>query len=167
MGLLQPESGLLFWMVVSFAVVLFVLAKFGFPIIVRSVNKRKDFIDNSLSAAKEAEERLAKVQAHTQELLSKAEGERAEIIRDANQTREKMIRQAVQEASDERERLIKEARANAEDEKEEILAGARREVAAISVEVTERLLRKQLEDTPSQNALINRIFDEITAEENK
>lgn len=164
MGLLQPESGLLFWMVLSFGIVLFILAKFGFPVILRSVNKRKEFIDGSLAAAKEADERLEGVKAHTQELLDKAEKERAEIIRDAGRMRDEMIRKATEEAALERKRLIEEARERAEAERETILSGARREVASISVEITEKLLRRQLEDIPSQNALISRIFDEIEAE---
>lgn len=167
MGLLQPEAGLLFWMVVSFAIVLFILAKFGFPIILKSVNKRKDFIDSSLAAAKEADERLAKVQARTNELLAKAESDRSEIIKEANLTREKMLQQATLEAAAERKRLIEQARERAETERQTILSGARKEVASISVEVTERLLRKQLEDIPSQEALIGRIFDEIEAAEEK
>ena len=76
MGLLQPEAGLLFWMTLAFAVVFILLAKFGFPVILRSIDSRKEFIDSSLDAAREAERKLASLRAEGDAILEKAARER-------------------------------------------------------------------------------------------
>lgn len=78
MGLLQPEAGLLFWMTLAFAVVFILLAKFGFPVILRSIDSRKEFIDSSLDAAREAERKLASLRAEGDAILEEAARERTE-----------------------------------------------------------------------------------------
>ena len=64
MSLLTPDSGLLFWMIVSFGIVFVILSKYGFPVIVKAIEQRKAYIDNSLETARQANERLARSQSH-------------------------------------------------------------------------------------------------------
>ena len=85
MNLLTPDPGLLFWMVLSFGVVFFLLAKFGFPVIVKAINERKEFIEMSLLSAKQANERLVSIQAEGEKLLAEAKAQQKEIIAGAIQ----------------------------------------------------------------------------------
>ena len=79
MSLLVPDSGLLFWMLLSFGIVFFVLAKYGFPVIVKMVNERKEYIDRSLVVAKEANEQLANLKAEGETIMAKAHEEQARM----------------------------------------------------------------------------------------
>lgn len=165
MGLLQPESGLLFWMALAFGVVFILLAKFGFPVILRAVDERKQYIDSSLDAAREAERRLASLEADGRALVAAAEAERAGILRDAAEARERMIAEAKQKAEAEGARLLAEARTQADVERQEILRDARRQVALLSVALTERMLRRNLGDETSQTALAETLLDEMNRKE--
>lgn len=100
MGLLQPEAGLLFWMTLAFAVVFILLAKFGFPVILRSIDSRKEFIDSSLDAAREAERKLASLRAEGDAILEEAARERTELLREAAATREQLLREARRKADE-------------------------------------------------------------------
>lgn len=80
MSLLVPDSGLLFWMLLSFGIVFFVLAKYGFPVIIKMVNERKEYIDRSLVVAKEANEQLANLKAEGETIMAKAHEEQARIL---------------------------------------------------------------------------------------
>lgn len=128
MGLLQPEAGLLFWMTLAFAVVFILLAKFGFPVILRSIDSRKEFIDSSLDAAREAERKLVGLRAEGDAILEKAARERTELLREAAATREQLLREARRKADEEGERIVAAARAKAEAEREAILQDARHHV---------------------------------------
>ena len=161
MGLLQPESGLLFWMTLAFAVVYFLLAKYGFPVILQAIESRKKYIDNSLNAAKEAEKKLIEIQANSQTILDEAGKQRAEILREATATREQILRDARQKADDEGVRIIAAARDKAKAEREAILQDARHQVAILSVAITEKILRQKLEDKSLQTSLAEKIFDEM------
>ena len=94
MSLLMPDSGLLFWMLFAFLVVFFILAKFGFPVITKMVNERKSYIDNSLIAAKQANEQLANLKAEGESILAKAHEEQARILYEAAKTREQIVAEA-------------------------------------------------------------------------
>ena len=92
MSLLTPDSGLLFWMVIVFGIVFVILAKYGFPVITRMVDERKQYIDKSLLAAREANEQLANIKADSEMILAKAYEEQARILNEAVATRERILR---------------------------------------------------------------------------
>jgi len=164
MGLLQPEVGLIFWMTLAFGLVFFLLAKFGFPIILKSIEERKDFISSSLTAAHEAEVKVAQVEKTCQTMQTQAETKRAEILQQASDQREQLMQQAREEAGQEREKLISEARQEAQTEKEAILRDAHSQVVMMALELTERLLRENLQDKASQTLLAERLLEEIHTE---
>ncbi len=161
MGLLQPAMGLLFWMSLAFGIVLFVLCKWGFPVIVRSIEERKKFIDSSIAAAHEAQEKLERITETSQAMLEEAQAQRQQILRDVAQERERIIALAKEKAELEGARIVSQARETAEAEREEILREARSQVASLAIEIAEKLLRKQLEDGKSQTELAQRLLDEI------
>ena len=110
MNLITPDGGLLFWMVVIFAVVLFILAKWGFPIITSSVEARSKRIADSLRKADEVERKEAIMAEERQQMIDQAKKEQARILREASAAREEILSKARQEAADETAKMIAHAR---------------------------------------------------------
>ena len=152
MGLLQPEPGLLIWMTLAFAVVFILLAKFGFPVIQKSVDRRREYIDSSLAAAGEAQKKLDDLQVQMDEVRRDAEKQKTEILRSAVQTREQLIAEARRKAGEEGEKIIAAAKASAQLESDAIIRDARHQVALLSIAISERLLRERLSSDPQSLA---------------
>ena len=163
MDLLIPSTGLLFWMSLTFLVVLFLLWKFGFPVITTMVKERQAFIDDSLRKAHEANERLANIQKEGESILQEAREKQAQILKEAAETRDAIVEQAQTKARSEGARLLDEAKAAIEQEKKAAIADIRQQVAALSVEIAEKVLRQNLKDDKSQMDLIDRMLDDVSA----
>jgi len=161
MALLLPESGLLFWMLLSFGIVAFILVKFGFPVILKMVETRKTYIDESLLIAKQTYEQLEVVKAQGESIVDNARQEQVKIMNDAAQTRDLLIKDAKEKASIEASKLIEEARKQILSEKDAAIRDIRRQVAELSVDIAEKVLRGQLEKKDEQMNMINRLLDEI------
>ena len=163
MSLITPDFGLFFWMTVVFLVVLFVLWKWGFPVIVKMVEERKAYIDESLRKAHEANERLANIQKEGESILQEARAKQAQILKEAAETRDAIVEKAQDKAKAEGARLLEEARAAIEQEKKAAIADIRQQVATLSVEIAEKVLRQNLRDDKAQMDLIDRMLDDVTA----
>lgn len=161
MGLLTPDPGLLFWMIVTFGVVFFLLAKYGFPVIIKAVESRKAYIDNSLKAAREANEQLARVKQESDKILARAREEQNRILSDAAVTRDRIVKDARDRAVTEGQRLMAEVKKQIEAEKESAIRDIRRQVAVLSVGIAEKIMRGKLADVKEQEALIDRMLDEM------
>ena len=161
MGLLQPEAGVLFWMTLAFAVVFIVLARYGFPVIVRAIEERKAYIDRSLEEARAAERKLRELDAEGQAIRAAAERERGRILREAAETRDALLAEARRRADEEGARIVAAAREKAEGEREAILQDARHQVALLSIAITEKMLRERLDDEASQTRLAEKMLDEM------
>lgn len=161
MGLLQPEAGVLFWMTLAFAVVFIVLARYGFPVIVRAIEERKAYIDRSLEEARAAERKLRELDAEGQAVRAAAERERGRILREAAETRDALLAEARRRADEEGARIVAAAREKAEGEREAILQDARHQVALLSIAITEKMLRERLDDEASQTRLAEKMLDEM------
>jgi F-type H+-transporting ATPase subunit b len=161
MSLLLPDSGLLFWMFLSFGIVAFILVKYGFPVIIKMVESRKTYIDESLLIAKQAYEQMAVVKAQGEAIVDNARREQVKIMNDAAQTRDLLIKEAKEKAGIEASKLIEEARKQILIEKEDAIRDIRRQVAELSVDIAEKVLRGQLEKKEEQMTMINRLLDEI------
>ena len=161
MGLLTPDPGLVFWMVITFGVVFVLLAKYGFPVIIKAVEDRKAYIDNSLKAAREVNEQLANVKLEGEKILAQAREEQNRILSEAAVTRDRIIKDAQDRAITEGQRLMTEVKKQIETEKESAIRDIRRQVAVLSVEIAEKIMRSKLVDTKEQNALIDRMLDEM------
>lgn len=161
MGLLQPEAGVLFWMTLAFAVVFIVLARYGFPVIVRAIEERKAYIDRSLEEAHAAERKLRELDAEGQAVRAAAERERGRILREAAETRDALLAEARRRADEEGARIVAAAREKAEGEREAILQDARHQVALLSIAITEKMLRERLDDEASQTRLAEKMLDEM------
>ena len=162
MNLMLPDSGLIFWMTIIFAIVFFILAKFGFPIITGMVDKRSKRIDDAIVAARKAEEALAGLAQEQERLINEARAEHDRILKDAAAEREKMIAAAQDQARAEAGKIMEETREKIREEKEAALRDIRREVAVLSVAIAEKVVRKELSTDAGQQELVDRIFDELT-----
>lgn len=160
MSLLTPDLGLLFWMLVSFGAVFFVLAKFGFPIIVKMVEERKAFIDNSLEAAKQANERLAGIQQESERILKHAREEEIRILKEAEEIRNKIVDEAKGQAGVEAGKLIEEAKIAIRKEKEMAVRDLRNQMAVLSIGIAEKVLRRNLDNQSAQRELVDQLIEE-------
>ena len=158
--LLQPDPGLIFWMLVSFGIVFFILAKFGFPIIVKMVEERKAFIDNSLESAKAANERLAGIHEESERILRKTRDEEIRILKEAQETRSKIIGEAKEQATVEAGKLVTEAKKAIQKEKESAIRDISNRIADLSLDIAEKVLRKNLDNPPAQHELIQKLIEE-------
>ena len=162
MNLMLPDSGLLFWMTIIFAIVFFILAKFGFPIITGMVDKRAKRIDEAIAAARKAEKSLAGLAQEQERLLSEARAEQARILQEAAVQRDNMIVQAQEQAGEEAKKIMDEAKARIQEEKEAALRDVRKEVALLSVTIAEKVVRKELSTDKGQMELIDRMIDDLS-----
>ena len=160
MSLITPDFGLLFWMVVIFGLVFFLLAKFGFPVITKAVQTRSDHIADSLKAADEAQARLAGLAEEQAKMIEETRLEQSRILKEASESRERIIAQAKEEAAAEAAKLLEHAKVEIAAERESAIRDIRRQVAMISVEVAEKIVRKDLEGDEAQQGLIDRMVDE-------
>ena len=162
MSLITPDFGLLFWMAIVFLVVLGILFKFGFPVIVNMVNNRKAYIDESLRKAHEANEKLANIKAESEVLLQEAREKQAQILKEAAATRDAIVQKAQDKAHEEGNRLLSEAKIEIENQKRAAISDIRKQVATLSVEIAEKILREKLSSDKTQMDLIDRMLDEIS-----
>lgn len=161
-SILTPDLGLLFWMLLAFVVVFFVLAKFGFPSIVIMVDKRKNFINESLKKAQQAESQLENIKQESEALLQEAREKQASILKEATATRDAIVEKAQEKARQESVRILAEAKAEIEAQKQAAIGELREQVAILSVEVSEKILRKKLGTDAAQMDYINQMLDEVT-----
>ena len=162
MSLITPDFGLLFWMVLIFGAVFFLLAKFGFPIITKAVQQRSDHIADSLKAAQEAQASLQNLSQEQARLIEQTRLEQSRILKEASEARDSIIAKAREEASAEAAKLLEHAKVEIAAERESAIRDIRRQVAMISVEVAEKIVRKDLDGADSQMALIDRLVDEAS-----
>jgi len=164
MSLVTPDIGLLFWMLLIFLVVFFILAKFGFPIVTNMVEKRNEHIDKSLQLAREAEEKMRNLTDEQTKMINDTKKQQAELLKEASETREKMIQQAKEDAQVEAEKILAKARTEIAAEKESAIRDVRRQVAMLSVEIAEKVLRKDLSDSKEQMDLVDKLTKEVSSE---
>lgn len=167
MDILTPETGLLFWMTLVFIIVFIILRKWGFPVIVKMVNDRKAYIDDSLKKAHEANEKLANIQKEGESIKQGAREKEAEILKEAAKTRDAIVEKAQAKAKDEGERLINDAKAEIEAQKQNAVKDIRSQVAVLSVQIAEKVLREKLSTNEAQMDLINRLLDEVASDNKK
>jgi F-type H+-transporting ATPase subunit b len=167
MSLLLPDTGLLFWMSLVFLIVLFILWKWGFPSIVKMVNERKAFIDESIKKAHEANERLANIQKESESMLQEAREKQATILKEAAETRDAIVEKAQNKAREEGARIVNEAKAQIETEKQNAIRDIRSQVVELSVQIAEKILRENLSTDAKQMDLVNRLLDEVSSDDKK
>lgn len=150
-------------MTLIFGIVSFVLAKWGFPMITGSVEKRAARIGDSIKAAKEAEEKLRNLAEEQSRMIEETRQEQSRILKEAAASRDSIVEQAKVQAREEASRILDQARTQIAAEKESALRDVRKEVALLSVSVAEKVLKKSLSDADGQSALVDRLVDEVSS----
>lgn len=164
MSLITPDFGLLFWMAVVFLVVLGIFWKFGFPTIVKMVNERKEYIDESLRQAHEAREKMAKIQEESEAILREAREAKAQLVKEGTDTRNQIVADAQAAAREEGNRLIAEAKKNIDAEKAAAIREIKAQVAELSVKIAEKVVRHNIASDAEQMSLIGKLIDEAEKE---
>lgn len=161
MSLLIPETGLLIWMLLTFGVVVFVLGKFGFPVIVKMVENRKAYIEDSLFQAQKARDEVDRVKKDIASLTEEARKEHAKIIQEAQVIKENILDTAKEKAYAEASKIVQEARQQILNEKEQAMLEVRKHMVDLTVEMTEKVLRKNLEKKQDQSELIRQLLKDV------
>ncbi|MBO4264287.1 MAG: F0F1 ATP synthase subunit B [Bacteroidales bacterium] len=161
MDLLLPDTGLLLWMVLIFGIVFFLLAKFGFPVITRMVERRNAYIASSLQKAEEARAAVERLAQEQEELLENTRQQQGRLLREAAEAREKMLAAARKEAAEAEAHMLENARKEIAAEKEAALRDIRQQVSLLSLEIAGKLVSRQLSRDDEQLALLDRLMDEV------
>ena len=158
MDLFLPESGLVIWMLIAFLIVFFILAKAAWPMIMGAVEKRNAHIADSLLAAEEANNALAGIEQKKQETLAATQAEQLRIMKESQNLKNQVIEEAKVQARQEAEKIVAEARLKIEKEQAEAMAQIKNEVIALSVDIAEKLLQRELSDKQAQNDYIEQLL---------
>lgn len=154
-------------MTLVFVIVFLILWKFGFPAIVKMIDERKAYIDESLRKAKEANDKLQNIQKEGEAMLQEARDKQAAILREAASTRDAIVEKAQAKANDEGAGILAEAKAEIDSQKQAAIRDIRTQVAELSVQIAEKILREKLAASDKQNALIDKLLDEVSSDNNK
>jgi F-type H+-transporting ATPase subunit b len=160
MDLLTPGTGLIFWQAVVFIALFFFLAKFAWKPILSSLKEREESIQLALDSAEKAKEEMAKLQAGNEQLLKQAREERDKIIRDARDAANRMHDQAQQDAKKTADKLIEDAKAVINTEKNAALRDVKAQVAMFSLQIAEKLIKKNLSNDQAQKDLVSEFLKE-------
>ncbi len=161
MELITPGLGLVFWMVLSFSVILFILKKFAWKPILKALKERENTIDTALKSAAKVREEMEHLKADNEKIIKEAKNVRDNLLKEARQVKDKIISEAKQKANSEANIIIADAKRQIENEKEAALDEIKNQIAGFSVEIAEKILKKKLEKTKDQKDLINELIDEI------
>ncbi|MEE4197751.1 MAG: F0F1 ATP synthase subunit B [Bacteroidales bacterium] len=161
MELIKPDIGLLFWMIFSFSIVLFVLIKFAWKPILKAIKAREKSIAKSLNAAQRAKDEMAKIEFGNEKITALAKVERENILKEAKEEKSRIIEEAKESAKIEAQKILEEARKGVLKEKEEAIHEIKNQIAELSVGIAEKLLREHLSDDSKQKQLISQIVKNI------
>ena len=160
MDLVTPGIGLIFWTTLFFLILLFILGKFAWPAILTAIRARNESIRQALDSAEKAKEEMAKLQADNKKILSEAKAERDAMMKEAKQLKDQLIADAKEQASEEARKLVANARESIQAEKKAAINDLKVQVANLSLDIAEKILKKELEDSKAQKELINTLINE-------
>lgn len=160
MELLTPAIGLLFWMALVFGILVFFLKKFAWKPILSSLKEREDSIESALRMAEETRAEMAKLKSDNDKILAEARAERDKMIRDAKSITDKMIADAKDKAVTEGNKIIADAREAIQQEKTAMVSQMKKDMASFSIEIAEKVIRRELADKSSQEALVSTLISE-------
>ncbi|EIM75047.1 ATP synthase subunit b [Nitritalea halalkaliphila LW7] len=161
MDLITPSSGLIIWQLLGFLALLLILAKFAWKPILAALEERESTIEQALSAAEAAKAEMANLKSENERLLQEARAERDAILKSANDAATKMLEEAKNQASAQATRMIEDAKAVIETEKKAALTEVKVQVAQLSLDITEKLLRKSLANDTEQKALVDTFVKDL------
>jgi F-type H+-transporting ATPase subunit b len=157
-SLVEPAFGLLFWMTISFGIVFFLLAKFAWKPILSSLRERERTIEDALSEARKAREEIARMNASNEALMNQAREEREVLLKEARDIRDREIAEAKTRAKTEADALMSRARIDIQNEKNAAITEMKNQVASLSLQVAETILRERLSGDVAQQVLVDKVM---------
>jgi F-type H+-transporting ATPase subunit b len=161
MELFTPDFGLVFWMFVAFILLFLVLAKWGWPVIIKMMDKRASTIDEGVENARQAKEQLDNARAEADRYMKEVMAKQQEMLRDAQKMKTEIIEQARNEAAKVAQGEMDAAKVSIEQARKQAESQIRDEVSRFSIEIAEKMMRSQLKDTKAQTELVNKMLDDI------
>lgn len=161
MGLLTPAFGLLFWTLLAFLVVFFILRKYAWPAIIKGLSEREQGIAQALESAEKVKAEMAQLKNENEALLAKAREERAQLLKEARDTRDKIVNEAKEQAKVEANKIITDAQAAINQQKMAAITDLKNQVGNLVIEVSEKVLRRELSNKNEQEAYINTLAKEV------
>lgn len=161
MELLLPKLGLLAWTLLAFLIVFFLLRKMAWPAIIKGLRDRENSIADSLATAQKVKEEMALMKSENEALLAKAREERAQLLKEARETKDRIINEAKEQAKVEAGKVVAEAQAAINAQKMAALTEVKNQVGKLVIEVSEKVLRKELGNKEAQEAHIKGLVDGV------
>lgn len=161
MELVNPGIGLIFWMALSFGLLLFILGKFVWPPIMKALHEREKNIELALHEADKAREEMKQLMFTNEQMMLEAKEERDKLIGEARQIRESLIEEARTKAAEEASRMIENARERIHFEKLAAITELKNQIANLSIEIAEKVLKKELSDPAKQEEMVRESLKEI------
>jgi F-type H+-transporting ATPase subunit b len=161
MELITPGIGLIFWMSTSFLIVFFLLKKFAWSPILGMIKDREKSIEDALRKAEIAKEDMKLFQNQGEKLMNEAKVERDNLLKEARELRDNTINEAKLKASLEAEKLLSAARMEIQNEKNQAISEIKNQVAVLSVEIAEKILKNELRDEAKQKGFVEGLLSEI------
>ena len=161
MELFTPDFGLIFWMFVSFAVLFFVLAKWGWPVILKGIDQRAELIDKGVEYAQNAKEQLDHAREEAEKYIAEARRQQADMLREADKMKTQIIEDAREAAQKEAQKVMDAAKQSIELARKEAEQNFRDEVSAFALDIAAKVVSTQLAEEKAQKQLVNTLLDEI------
>jgi F-type H+-transporting ATPase subunit b len=161
MKLLLPEFGLLIWTLLAFLVVVYILGKFAWPAIVKGLRERETGITDALASAERVKAEMAQLKSENEALLAQAREERAIMLKEARDAKEKIINEAKEQAKIAAEKILTDTQATIEQKRMAALIEVKNEIGIIVVEISEKILRRQLDNRAEQEKYIKQLAEEV------
>lgn len=160
MGLVLPDFGLIFWMTISFLILLFVLKKFGWKPILQIIKDREKTIEESLNSAQNAKLEMQQLKEQNEKILAEARADRDVLLKEAKEIRDKMIKSSEQEAKIRANRILEDAQIEIENLKNSAISEIKDKVVELSVQVAEKILKKELSSDLKQKEYLEGLINE-------
>jgi F-type H+-transporting ATPase subunit b len=160
MELVSPGIGLMFWMTIVFALLIFILGKFAWRPIMKALKQREEFIEESLTAAERAKKEMKELKFSNEQLLKEAQEERDAILREARRVKESIIEEARERANEEADNIVENAKERIENEKKAAMIDLKNQIADMAITVAEKILERELSELSKQEDYIRKLIDE-------
>jgi len=161
MQLVTPDFGLLFWMLVSFAIVFFILKKYAWKPVLKMLYEREEGIEKALKEAENARKSVEKLQSERDRILNEACIDREKIFREAHEIKEKIVSEAREQALVEKDKILNSARMTIEAEKNVAIRDIRNVAAELSMQIAEKIIRRELSNDQKQKELVEQMIREM------
>ncbi len=159
--LVEPSLGLMIWTTLVFLVLLFLLTKFAWKPVLKAVKERESKIDDALKAAENAKLEMAKLKSQNEDMKQEALAAREAMMREAKETKDSIIAEAKNIAKSESEKIISSAREEIKAEKNAAMSEIKNQVAILSIEIAEKIVKEKLGADEKQKALVDNIIEEV------